>query len=96
MTETYEAEQRTLKFQISSLEEDLEGLKERTINITEFMRVVRQIGYIKELTPEIVRTLISKIIVHEKVKTSEGMTRQIEIELNFIGVINLPERYWAD
>lgn len=96
MTETYETEQRTLKAQISSMEEDLEGLKERTINITEFMRVVRQIGYVKELTPEIVRTLISKIIVHEKIKTSEGITRQIEIELNFIGVINLPERYWAD
>ena len=59
-------------------------------NINNFVSIVVKAGRIKKLTPEIVRLLIDKIIVSEKVKTESGFKRTVTIFLTHIGEIELP------
>ena len=50
-------------------------------SINNFVSIVVKAGRIKKLTPEIVRLLIDKIIVSEKVKTENGFKRTVTIFL---------------
>lgn len=59
-------------------------------SINNFVSIVVKAGRIKKLTPEIVRLLIDKIIVSEKVKTENGFKRTVTIFLTNIGEIGLP------
>ena len=59
-------------------------------NINNFVSIVVKAGRINKLTPEIVRLLIDKIIVSEKVKTESGYKRTVTIFLTHIGEIELP------
>lgn len=68
MTEAYEQEQNTLKETIANSKCDIERYDEINDNINNFVSVVVKAGRINKLTPEIVRLLIDKIIVSEKVK----------------------------
>ena len=52
--------------------------------------LVVKTGRIKKLTPEIVRLLIDKVIVSEKVKTEDGYKRTVTICLTHVGEIELP------
>lgn len=59
-------------------------------SINNFVSIVVKAGRIKKLTPEIVRLLIDKIIVSEKVKTENGFKITVTIFLTHIGEIELP------
>ncbi|MDY2901570.1 MAG: DUF4368 domain-containing protein [Candidatus Borkfalkiaceae bacterium] len=72
MTEAYEQEQKTLKETIANSKCEIERYDEINDNINNFVSIVVKAGRIKKLTPEIVRLLIEKIIVSEKVKTESG------------------------
>lgn len=61
-------------------------------SINNFVSIVVKAGRIKKLTPEIVRLLIDRIIVSEKVKTENGFKRTVTIFLTHIGEIELPEK----
>lgn len=90
MTEAYEQEQITLKETISNSKCDIERYDEINDNINNFVSVVVKTGRINKLTPEIVRLLIDKIIVSEKVKTESGYKRTVTIFLTHVGEIELP------
>lgn len=59
-------------------------------SINKFVSIVVKAGRIKKLIPEIVRLLIDKIIVSEKVKTESGYKKTVAIFLTHIGEIELP------
>ena len=90
MTEAYEQEQNTLKETIANSKCDIERYDEINDNINNFVSVVVKAGRINKLTPEIVRLLIDKIIVSEKVKTENGFKRTVTIFLTHVGEIELP------
>lgn len=90
MTEAYEQEQITLKETIANSKCDIEHYDEINDNINNFVSVVVKTGRINKLTPEIVRLLIDKIIVSEKIKTESGYKRTVTIILTHIGEIELP------
>ena len=90
MTEAYEQEQNTLKETIANSKCEIERYDEINDNINYFVSVVVKTGRINKLTPEIVRLLIDKIIVSEKVKTENGYKRTVTIFLTHIGEIELP------
>mgnify|MGYP005949887067 FL=1 len=90
MTEAYEQEQNTLKETIANSKCDIERYDEINDNINNFVSVVVKAGRINKLTPEIVRLLIEKIIVSEKVKTENGFKRIVTIFLTHVGEIELP------
>ena len=66
------------------------SLDEINDNINNFVSLVVKTGRIKKLTPEIVRLLIDKVIVSEKVKTEDGYKRTVTICLTHVGEIELP------
>ena len=69
---------------------EIERYDEINDNINNFVSVVVKTGRINKLTPEIVRLLIDKIIVSEKVKTENGFKRTVTIFLTHVGEIELP------
>ncbi len=89
LSQEYEEEQKTLTARIRELQEILMKAKEQSDNVTRFMRIVRKYTEITELTPEIVRDFIEKVIVHEKEKIDGGKrTQAVEIIYNCVGMIS--------
>ncbi len=88
LSQEYEEEQKTLNVRIRELQEILMKAKEQSDNVNRFMRFIRKYTEITELTPEIVREFIEKVIVHEKQKSDSGKrTQAVEIIYNCVGVI---------
>ena len=48
----------------------------------------------EELTPEILRSFIDKVIIHEKPKVDGHYRQTVEIVYNFVGAIDRP--IWGD
>lgn len=74
LSQTYEEEQVELTERTEVLNKELSAVKEWGDNTAEFMRLVRRYMEMVELTAEIVRTFIEKIIVHEKQVRNGGRT----------------------
>ena len=86
----YEEEQSTLSEAVKILPEEIAELKSKTANLQSFMNLVARHGEISELTEEIARTFIERIVVHEAtypdgVKSKKNRTQQVEIYLSYIG-----------
>ena len=90
MSEAYEQGQFTLKETIAKSKYEIERYDEINDNINNFVSIVVKAGRIKKLTHEIVRLLIDKVIVSEKVKTESGDKRTVTIFLTHVGEIALP------
>ena len=91
MSDTYETEQATLTERVKTLKTEIDKSKERKDRIRDFMRLVDKYSDIKELTPEIIRSFVDRIIVHEKRKENGHYRQEIEIVYNFIGAVEFPD-----
>lgn len=91
MTQSYEDEQAELTERVKVLRRELEAAKEQSDGTDKFLRLVRKYTEITELTPEIVRTFIEKIIVHEKEKVDGKRRQTVEIIYNCVGAIPYSE-----
>ena len=71
---------------MEQLKAEIEQLKSTAVNVERFVSLARRYTDIRELTPEILRTFISKIVIHERPsrKKSEGEQR-IDIYFTHIG-----------
>lgn len=90
MLQTYEQEQTELNERIKTLRNELSKAREETDNVARFMRLIRKYTEITELTPEIVRAFIEKIIVHQAEKIDGQRKQVVEIIYNGVGAISLP------
>ena len=88
MSQRYENEQKTLKSEIEDLRLEIEDDESHSVNVNRFIARVRKYTNIQELTPEILREFIDKIIVHAADKSSGKRLQEIEIVYNDIGVID--------
>ena len=84
----YEKEQHTLQIEQTSLKEELQKKEKQSVDIKQFLSVVRKYTDLTELTPEIVHEFIDKIIVHAPDKSSGKRLQEIEIIYNHIGVFD--------
>ena len=98
MATAYENEHQTLTVSIATLEQDLAQNADAVAGADKFIAIVKKYIEVKELTPMLLRELIEKIVVHDKVRTdipffdSRGrprkpITQQIDIYYNFVGVL---------
>lgn len=90
MSQAYEQEQATLTERIKVLCKELSTAKEEANNVTKFMRLVKRYAEIDELTPEIVREFIQKVIVHQAEKVNGKRMQAVEIIYNCVGAIPNP------
>ena len=89
LSEGYNEEQRTIQEEIPKLRKAIEDLKASSTNVECFLEIVRKYTDIKELTPEILRTFISKIVIHERSrKHAKDAEQDIDIYFTHIGNLN--------
>ena len=91
LSETYESEQAELTEKVKALKATLEKRKEQQNRIRDFMKLVERYSSIEELTPELIRSFVDKIIVHEKRKENGHYRQEVEIVYNFIGAVEFPD-----
>ena len=91
MSDNYEAEQKTLTERLNYLKAEIEKAKTQYDNINRFMAIVKQYSDFEEITPEILRAFVDKVIIHEKVKVDGRYVHTIEIIYNFVEAIDLPD-----
>ncbi|MBQ7373722.1 MAG: recombinase family protein [Clostridia bacterium] len=91
MSDNYEAEQKTLTESLNYLKAEIEKAKTQYDNIQRFMAIVKRYSDFDEITPEILRAFVDKVIINEKVKVDGRYVHTIEIIYNFVEAIDLPD-----
>lgn len=89
LSKTYEVEQAELEKRIIMLRHDLSKSKDEEESITRFMRIIHKYIDIAELTAEIIREFIDKIIIHQAEKVDGKRKQTVEIIYNCVGAIML-------
>jgi len=89
LTAGYEAEKQELIERSEVLEKELSSQKEQLLNADRFLKVVDKYIDIKELTPEIVREFIDRIVIHERSERwkKKNYTQQVDVYFNFVGQV---------
>ncbi len=85
---SYTEEQNRITAGIPQKENEIQRLRETAIGTDSFLDKAKQYTDITELTPELLRLFIEKIVVHEKeVKWSKHAPQTVEIYYNGIGYV---------
>ena len=90
LSDTYETEQAELTEKAQTLKAEIEKDKKEKGHILDFLCLVEKYSSIEELTPEIIRSFVDRIIVHEKRKENGHYRQEVEIVYNFIGAVEIP------
>ena len=85
MSKGYEDEQRTLQTEADEIQSELQQEEKKSVDVKRFLAIVKKYTDLTELTPEILREFIDKIIVHAPDKSSGRRLQEIEIIYNHIG-----------
>ena len=91
MSENYENEQRLLVEKVNLLKTDIEKSKRKSNDISKFVSLVDKYSDFEELTPEILRAFIDKVLIHKKEKIDGYYKHTIEIIYNFVGAVEIPD-----
>ena len=97
MTASYEQEQDNLNALIKTHEKETSHNSEIISGIDKFLRIASKYLNLQELDGTILRELVEKIVVHEKVKKRNekgkviNITQQVDIHYNFVGVVEVGE-----
>ena len=83
----YDAEQKALKPEIEKLQQELQKEESKSVNVNNFISIVKKYTDIQELTPQLVREFIEKIIVHDAQVIDGERIQEIEIVYNHIGTL---------
>ena len=88
LSDGYNAEQRTIADQIPILQKQIEDLKASSTNVEHFVTISNKYTDLQDLTPEILRTFIDKIVIHERTeKWAKTAEQQIDIYFRYVGCI---------
>lgn len=89
MSERYQQEQEHLQQCIADIEAQFDKAKENSANVKKWIALIKQYTNLTELTAPLLNALIEKIVVHEAVKSADGIREQeIEIFYRFVGKID--------
>ena len=88
LSDGYNAERRTIADQIPILQKQIEDLKASSTNVDRFVTISNKYTDLQDLTPEILRTFIDKIVIHERTeKWAKTAEQQIDIYFRYVGCI---------
>jgi DNA invertase Pin-like site-specific DNA recombinase len=88
MTTGFEQEQAGLSALIERLEQEVSQTAEAVSGIDKFLRIAKKHLDLQELDGAILRELVEKIVVHEKVAVDGKKHQQVDIHYNFVGVVD--------
>ena len=87
MSQNYEQEQTELKKQTVTLEAEVSSQEEQALNLDRFLLLVRKYVGMTALTPEALHELVDRIEIHAPDRSNGKRTQDIDIHLNFVGLI---------
>ena len=86
LSDGYNTEQREITERLPIVKQEIEDLKAAATNVERFVDIANKYTDLRELTPEVLRTFIERIIIHERTaKHSKTATQQIDIYFRYIG-----------
>ena len=91
LSATYEKEQRELADCIIKSKTEITTAEQDNVDLKHFLKTIRACTDLKELTPEIVNTLIKRINVHNAEKVDGRKKVKIDIEFIAVGLISIPD-----
>ncbi|MDR1409092.1 MAG: DUF4368 domain-containing protein [Oscillospiraceae bacterium] len=87
LSKGYEQEQKELEEQVRNLNQQVDEQEQQSVNMEQFLRLIRRQTNVTELTPTILHELIERIEVHQPDKSSGKRVQEITVHLSFIGAI---------
>ncbi len=88
LSDGYNSEQRAIAEQIPILQKQIEELKASSTNVERFVMISNKYTDLQALTPEILRTFIDKVVIHERTeKWAKTAEQQIDIYFRYVGCI---------
>ena len=88
---SYETEQAELKGKVEKLKSSIDHAKSKMDDISKFISLVDKYSDFEELSPEILRAFIDKVLIYEKQKVDGHYRHTIEIIYNFVGAVEIPD-----
>lgn len=85
MSANYEAEQAQLEARVAELKRLISAEKESVVNVNAFIELVKRRTEIKELTAEVIREYVEKVIVFQAETIGGVKTQRLKIIWNCIG-----------
>ena len=82
LSTNYETEQATIKSRLDELDAFIKSENDRLFNAESFIKHVKKYIDVTELDCEVVRELISKVIVHSATKENGQRTQRIDVLFN--------------
>lgn len=91
LSASYEQEEEELKKSLITEKVQLAEAQKEADRTEQFLALARKYRDCTEITDDMIRTFVEKIVVHKTVRSAAGQkTRQIEVHLSFIGQLVLP------
>ncbi len=90
LMQKYDGEQAELEKRIEQLQQVLEDAATKPIQADRFIKLIKMYNEPSELTAELARELIEKIVVHEGVGPRRNKRITVDIYYPFIGQLDLP------
>ena len=87
MSANYEAETEKLKARYTEIQTQLSAFTKKARSAKAFADLVEQYTDITKLTPELLHTLVEKIVVHEKEVVDGQIIMRVDIYYRFIGKV---------
>jgi len=91
MSANYEAEQEQLQSRVKELKQLLQTEKDEALNVSQFLTLVKKYSDVTELTAEIIREFVEKILVFKAEKVNGHRVQRIRIVWNCIGEFAVPQ-----
>ena len=90
MAASYESEQRSLIQETEAAQKTLSEAEQATVDLRLLLKTLRELTDVKELTPELVNTLISRIEVHSNSQRWGRGTVKVDIYYTAVGMVDIP------
>lgn len=90
MVASYESEQRSLIQETEAAQKTLSEAEQATIDLRLLLKTLREVTDVRDLTPELVNTLISRIEVHNNSQRWGRGTVKVDIYFTAVGMIDIP------
>ena len=86
LSDGYNTEQREITERLPIVKQEIEDLKAAATNVERFVDISNKYTDLGELTPEVLRTFIERIIIHKRTaKHRKTAMQQIDIYFRYIG-----------
>ena len=90
MSAGYEKEQHDLMVSVAENERRLHEMEKERVDLHMLLKGLREFTEIRELTPELVNTLIQRIEIHNSDRSSGHVRVKVDIYFTAVGMIDLP------